>query len=270
MKWPEDRHLAVMVNVCLEGWSKGNTPSVGPMGNLLKSGYFDSQAERWARYGKSEGMRRLLGILDKEKVKATVLTSAVIAEECPDIVRETAAAGHEVCAHSVAQDILPVYLSETEERENVRRCVVSLEKAAGGRPLGWASPRGTPSPITATLLAENGFMWHAEAPESDMPFIQQTPAGKIVVIPFSMEVNDMPLYIRYGNSPETFSRILARVIEGWYEKHPEYRACLDITVHAHVFGRPYGALEFQRSIEIVKAKPWIWLATHQEVASTVL
>jgi len=29
-------------------------------------------------------------------------------------------------------------------------------------------------------------------------------------------------------------------------------------------------LEFQRSIEIVKAKPWIWLATHQEVASTVL
>ena len=51
----------------------------------------------------------------------------------------------------------------------------------------------------------------------------------------------MPLYVRYGNEPEAFTRTLARIVEGWDRLGSPF-ACLDITVHAHVFGRPYGAI----------------------------
>jgi len=53
----------------------------------------------------------------------------------------------------------------------------------------------------------------------------------------------MPLYVRYGNEPDAFTRTLTKIVEGWSRLGSPH-ACLDITVHAHVFGRPYGALAF--------------------------
>ena len=43
-------------------------------------------------------------------------------------------------------------------------------------------------------------------------------------------------------------------------------ATLDVTAHAHVFGRPSGAIEFKAAIEMVKGLDWVWLTTHEELA----
>jgi len=64
------------------------------------------------------------------------------------------------------------------------------------------------------------------------------PDGSLVGIPFTIEVNDMPLFVRYGNEPEASTRKLARIVEGWH-RLGNPRACLDIIVHAQVFGRPW-------------------------------
>jgi len=43
-------------------------------------------------------------------------------------------------------------------------------------------------------------------------------------------------------------------------------ACLDITVHAHVFGRPMGAIEFARSLALVQRhEGFAWLTEHDEL-----
>jgi len=44
---------------------------------------------------------------------------------------------------------------------------------------------------------------------------------------------------------------------------------IDITAHAHVFGRPYGAIEFRAAIESVMNVDWVWMTTHQELAAAV-
>ena len=59
------------------------------------------------------------------------------------------------------------------------------------------------------------------------------------------------LYIRYGAEPEAFTRILERIVSNW-PRLGRPAGCLDITVHAHVFGRPMGAIEFLNSLELVK------------------
>jgi hypothetical protein len=81
-----------------------------------------------------------------------------------------------------------------------------------------------------------------------------------------MEVNDMPLYVRYGNEPDAFTRTLTKIVEGWSRLGSPH-ACLDITVHAHVFGRPYGALAFLDSLAVVKRAPHCWLTNHAELAA---
>jgi hypothetical protein len=83
-----------------------------------------------------------------------------------------------------------------------------------------------------------------------------------------MEVNDMPLYIRYGNEPEAFTRVLKRILDGFEDTFTP-RAILDLTVHAHVFGRPFGAIELRKSIEAVQKRDNVWLTTHEELSKTV-
>ena len=105
------------------------------------------------------------------------------------------------------------------------------------------------------------MLWHADIFDADLPYRLETPDGTLVAMPFTMEVNDMPLYVRYGNEPDAFTRTLSRIIDGW-QRLGSPRACLDITVHAHIFGRPYGAIALLDALDVVRRSPWCWLTDH--------
>jgi len=264
--WPAGRPLAVSISVMLEGWAEGSAPGIGPMGNPLKPGVADLQALSWAEYGPKVGAQRLLDLLDRAGVRAVFYTSGVVAERYPDLLAAIASRGHAVAAHGWSQGTLPPYLTEDAERDDITRCVDVLTRTAGHAPRGWLSPRCTPSTATSRLLARAGFRWHADMFDSDLPYRMETAEGALIGMPFTMEVNDMPLYVRYGNEPEAFTRTLARIVEGWPALGSPF-ACLDITVHAHVFGRPYGAIAFLESLALVQRDASCWLTNHAELAA---
>ena len=263
--WPAGRPLAVSVSIMLEGWAAPDAPGIGPMGNPLKPGVIDLQARSWADYGAKVGAWRLLDLLDQQDARAVFYTSGVVAEQYPALVAAVAQRGHSVSAHGWSQGTLPAYLSADQEAAEIRRCVDVITATAGSPPPGWLSPRCTPSERTSGLLRQHGFGFHAEMFDSDLPYMIQTPAGPLVGMPFTMEVNDMPLYVRYGNEPEAFTRTLSKIVEGWPRLGSPH-ACLDITLHAHIFGRPYGALAFLDSLAVVKQSPHCWLTNHAELA----
>jgi peptidoglycan/xylan/chitin deacetylase (PgdA/CDA1 family) len=263
--WPAGRPLAVSLSVMLEGWAEGSAPGIGPMGNPLKPGVPDLQALSWAEYGPKEGAPRLLDLLEREGVRAVFYTSGVVAERYPGLAAAIAARGHVVAAHGWSQGTLPPYLTPEAEAADIARCVEALSRAAGAHPQGWLSPRCTPSMETSHLLARAGFRWHADMFDADLPYRIETREGALVGMPFTMEVNDMPLYVRYGNEPEAFTRTLARIVEGWDRLGSPF-ACLDITVHAHIFGRPYGAIAMLDSIALVRRHAHCWLTDHARLA----
>jgi hypothetical protein len=266
--WPAGRPLAVSVSVMLEGWTDDAAPGIGPMGNVLKAGVLDLQARSWAEYGPKIGAWRILDVLAHEEVRAVWYVSGILAERNPELMREIVRQGHAVAAHAWGQEIIPAYQTREEEARDIERCVEVLTRTAGARPLGWVSPRCTPSASTTELLAERGFLWHNDFFDADLPRTVATKAGPIVAVPFTMEVNDMPLYIRYGNEPEAYTRVLRTILEGWegpgFDGRP---GCLDVTVHAHVFGRPSGIVELRRSLGLVKQRSdRAWLTEHAELA----
>lgn len=264
--WPRDRPLAVSVNVMLEGWAEPDAPGIGPMGNPLKPGVVDLQARSWAEYGAKAGAWRLLDLLRQQATRAVFYTSGVVAERYPALPAAIAAQGHSVAAHGWSQGTLPPYLTAEQEAADIARCVTALSRTAGARPRGWLSPRCTPSARTSGLLADQGFIWHADMFDADLPYPIATSAGPLVGMPFTMEVNDMPLYIRYGNEPAAFTRTLSDIVEGW-PRLGNPRGCLDITVHAHVFGRPYGALALLDALAVAKRSAHCWLTDHAQLAA---
>ena len=265
-RWPGGRRVGVIFRVTLEGWSDGKWPGAGPMANPLKPGFVDLNAVYWADYGPRCGIHRLLDILERHQVRATVLVNGVITERYPDAVRRVANAGHEIVAHSYAMDVIPAYLSEEEESENIRRTTEAIQKVCGVTPKGWISPRATPSVNTARLLAEAGYEWHGDYLNDDLPYEIRFGDRTIIAAPGSMEVNDMPMYVRYGNPPramlEVFEDTLAALL-----KNKSEAGKIDVTAHAHVFGRPSGAWVYERIIEIAKSNPEVWIGTRGELAS---
>lgn len=266
--WPGGRRVAVVFNVCLEAWSEGKAPGISPMGNPLPPGVLDNMAISWAAYGAKRGIYRLLEAFARHNARASVMVSAVLAERTPAAVQAVANAGHEVLSHSYAMDAIPALMSEEEERANIRRCSTLLEEVSGKRVKGWISPRGTPSANTARLLAEAGYAWYGDVFDDDLPYVQTFGERRIVAIPLATDVNDMPS-MKYGHPPramvETFEEHLARIAE-----RREGPVIVDVTSHAHIFGRPHGAYHYERIIRTAASTPDIWIATRAEIAELVL
>jgi peptidoglycan/xylan/chitin deacetylase (PgdA/CDA1 family) len=261
------RPLAVSVSIMLEGWTDDSAPGIGPMGNPLKPGVLDLQARSWAEYGPKAGAWRLLDVLARLDVRGVFYVSGILAERYPDLMKAIAGAGHAVAAHGWGQNIIPSYQTREEEARDLDRCIEAIEASTGRSPPGWLSPRCTPSARTSELLARSGFDWHADFFDSDLPYRHATPGGEIVAVPFTMEVNDMPLYVRYGAEPEAFTRTFERIVANW-PRLGLPQGCLDITVHAHVFGRPFGAIEFMNCLEAARRHgDWVCLTDHQSLAT---
>lgn len=265
--WPPGRSLAVSVSVMLEGWSDGAAPGIGPMGNPLIPGTLDRQARSWAEYGVNEGAWRLLDALEQAGARAVFYVSGIIAERNPGLLDTIVDAGHPVAAHGWAQDIIPAAQSTAEEAADLARCVAAIETACGVRPRGWLSPRCMPSAHTPQLLAGAGFAWHADSCDHDLPRVLETPAGPLTAVPFTMGVNDMPLAVSHGRAPEAYTSALRHILEGW-PSLASAACCLDVTVHAHVFGRPAGAIEFIRALALLRStQDEVWITDHHELGS---
>ena len=130
-RWPTNKRIAVVFNVCLEQWSDGKAPGISPMGNPLPHGVLDTMAISWAAYGVKTGIYRLLESFARHGAKTSVMVNAVVAERAPEAVRAIAEGGHEVLSHSYAMDVIPALLSDEDERKNIERCTALLEKASG-------------------------------------------------------------------------------------------------------------------------------------------
>lgn len=92
-------------------------------------------------YGARYGIWRLLDVLDRHQIKATVITSGLVDELFPESVREVASRGHEVATHSWDQSMHPpVFKTREEERSSITKSIAVLEETAKQRIVGYMSP----------------------------------------------------------------------------------------------------------------------------------
>jgi peptidoglycan/xylan/chitin deacetylase (PgdA/CDA1 family) len=266
--WPNGKRIAVVFNVCVEAWSDGKAPGISPMGNPLPAGVLDTMAISWAAYGVEVGVHRLMDGFARHGAQASMMVNAVIAERAPATVKAITDRGHEVLSHSYAMDVIPALLSDEDERKNIARCTALLEQASGHKIVGWLSPRGTSKPTTPALLAEAGYRWYGDVFNTDLPYVTEQGNRRIVAIPLSYDVNDMPS-MKYGHPPRLMLDAFNEVVEIARARPNELRI-IDVTSHAHIFGHHRGAYFYEKIIEQAMAAPDVWVGTRAEIAEHML
>jgi peptidoglycan/xylan/chitin deacetylase (PgdA/CDA1 family) len=265
IKWPGGKKVAVMITGALELWSPGHWPAYAPMAMAWPlPGAIDTHSVSWAEYGATTGIWRLLKILRSHHMPATFGVNGLVAERFPETVLAVHEAGHEIAAHSYAQDLIPALLDVPAEGENIRRCTGIIEDLTGVRPTGWMSPRATGTASTPRLLTEHGYTWSGDYNDHELPQVLTTPHGELVTIMHS-ELSD----VRGVAGPRAYLAghidLLDDVLAG------EAPGVLNLTVHAHVGGRPLLSGMFDRILDRVEqVRDEVWIATHQQVAEHVL
>jgi polysaccharide deacetylase family protein (PEP-CTERM system associated) len=142
--------------------------------------------------------RRLLQLFDRSGVRATFFVLGWVAERAPDLVREIAAAGHEIACHGYNHQLLYT-LTPKQFREDVREAKCALEQLTGCPVVGFRAP--SYSVTTATLwaldiLVEEGYLYDASIfpvhhdrygiPDAERhPHMIKRRAGSLLEIPAS-------------------------------------------------------------------------------------
>lgn len=266
LSWPGGRRIAVVFNLAYEMWSPGVTSGVGPMGNILGDGLFDPNADSYGRYNPTHGIPRLVSILERHGIPATLMTSGMVAEAFPDRLCAYAERGHDIVGHGMAQDMVFPALSIEDAMKSIICTTQLIETATGQRPVGWISPRVTSSAQIQEILLAQGYKWHADVLDADQPYIQQFRNGDILAIPMSVEFNDLPHAMRFGRTPRQFVDLFTAALVG-IKGQPSETIILDIFAHGHCYGRPAAAWAIDEIAKICRKDESVWLTTRSEIAA---
>ncbi|MGH3630742.1 MAG: polysaccharide deacetylase family protein [Sciscionella sp.] len=260
--WPNGEQIAFSVGIAFEGFDLISQYAHGPRGSAP-----DAFSLSFADYGSRAGIWRLLDLLDEFDIKANVSASGKAAVDHPQVVRAVADAGHEVNAHGWVNDAARPS-DPPGEHEEIERCTAAILASAGVRPVGWTGPGSISTPETLRLLVEAGYIWSGDAASDDLPYPVETPAGPIMVLPrTNIFHNDLIMWLGPLNSPavlwdgfrDTFDELYAEGTNG----HPKWT---EITLHAHIAGRPTAVPTIRRCLEYVREHDGVWCAPRRDIA----
>lgn len=270
--WPGGARIAVLPQLVFELWSgdrveAGRSQIPGLTEEDLRLGRADLLGRSWQAYGGRIGVWRVFDIIRRHGIPASGFFNAIVVERYPEFARAWADAGHEIVAHSWAQDIRVFRLTADEERANLRRSIETIERVTGQRPVGWVAPGGHRSPNTAAILLEHGFIYSADYKDDDLPYTAEIIDGrKLVAVPKPYDINDYTIYATGGNPPSSYVEIFTRTFDVLYEEGAHHPKMINITAHAPLFGRPMGASAFEECVRYAKRHEDVWFASGREVA----
>ena len=161
LRWPGDAHLAFAIVISAEHYelqppANAFIPPTVP-GGFGRGPYPDFRAYSARAYGNRVGIFRLLELLERFHLPATVALDALTATSCRALVDHLRSGPWEIAAHgqSVTR-VISSRMSADEECDYIRSAIAVIEERCGVRPMGWHGPEYGESERTIGLLAEIG------------------------------------------------------------------------------------------------------------------
>ncbi|MEM7496704.1 MAG: allantoinase PuuE [Pseudomonadota bacterium] len=221
-------------------------------------------------YGARVGFWRLHRILTERDVPVTVFAVTSAIARAPAQVAAMQDAGWEIACHGMRWIDYGGHGREAEKAEMLE--AVRLHTAVtGAPPRGWYTGRCSVS--TVDLVAEIGaeigaFAYAADSYADELPYWHPTPAGPQLVVPYTLDANDMRFSISPGfNEPAEFEAYLRGTFDRLWQEGGEGRpAIMNVGLHCRLAGRPGRAAALARFLDHVAAHEGVWMATRLEIA----
>ncbi len=224
----------------------------------------------WRDYGPRVGLWRMTDVMDRHGVRGSVLLNSDVCERYPRVIEAGNERDWAWLAHGRNNSMLQTGMSEDEERSFLTDIVTTLTQGTGRAPQGWLGPALTETFATPRLLAELGLTYVCDWCCDDQPFPLRVPGARMISLPYSIEVNDIPLFVGRNLSGDDFYRLVMDQFEGLYEAGGTTGQVMALAVHPFITGLPFRLKYLDRILAEIASADDVWLATSDEIAQCYL
>lgn len=263
LRLPGNARVAVWVVVNVEEWDinapMARTVLPTPQGRAVLP---DIPNFGWFDYGLRVGFWRLKRVLDRHSIRATVSLNASVCLSYPEIVAESLQAGWELMGHGFIQRVIN---AEPDERAVIRRTISTIQEFAGVAPRGWMGPGLAETFNTPDILAEEGIEYVCDWCNDDQPYTMKVKSGRLVSIPYTLELNDIPIYaVQNHRSPEIFERTRDQ-FDTLYREGSESARIMAISTHPYITGVPHRIKYFDLIFDYLRQFEGVVFLTGSEI-----
>lgn len=265
---PDGKLLAVWPVVNVENWRIENPMPrqvlVAPTGAALQP---DIANWAWHEYGMRVGFWRFAEAFARHSIRPTLSINGSVAVDYPRVAGAARDAGWEFMGHGWHQ--VPTHRIE-DQRAMIRQTVETLSAFAGEPVVGWLGPGLTETLETADHLAEAGIRYIADWVADDLPCRLKTASGDVLTMPYSVELNDIPLVmIQHHPAREFLDRALAqadRLIAEAKMTGPLGGAkVLSFAIHPYILGVPHRIAVLEALLAELAARPEVVFMQGREI-----
>ncbi|MFH1124571.1 MAG: polysaccharide deacetylase family protein [Pseudomonadota bacterium] len=263
-KLPGQARVALWFGVNIEYFDIGGSDYGGAGSfNVPPPNVFDYAARD---YGNRVGLWRLMELLDKHGIKASVLLNSDLCEQYPMIIEEGKKRGWEFLGHGTSNSILLGGKTEDEERQIITTAMEVVKKAVGEPPLGWLSPALQETFKTPDILAGAGIRYLCDWCCDDQPFPMKVKSGHLISLPYTVDLNDIPAFLYHHMAPEQFSRMIIDQFDTLYREGAQQARVMCIALHPFLIGQAYRIGWLDKALSYIKGHEDVWIATAGEIA----
>lgn len=265
IEWPGGKKLAFWIAPNIEYYEFDPPPNPQrqpwPRPNPDIIGY--SQRD----WGNRIGHWRLMDLLDKYGMRGSISLSIGLIDHHPEIIEACKERNWEFFSHGIYNTRYSYGMDEAQERTVIEDSIKSVQDATGDRIRGYLAPALTHTERTLDLIAEYDFWYSCDLFQDDQPQPLKTKTGKLVSMPYSLEVNDVITYSVQGWSPQRYTDILIRHFDQLLEEGEESGTVMCIPLHAYLVSQPHRLRIFEDALKhIASHRDDIWITTGAEIA----
>jgi peptidoglycan/xylan/chitin deacetylase (PgdA/CDA1 family) len=207
-------------------------------------------------------------LMDRFGLRGSVSLSVGLIDHHPEIIEACNARGWEFFSHGVYNTRYSYGMDEAQERALIEDSIRSVQAATGQRIRGYLAPALTHTERTFDLLAEYDFWYTCDLFQDDQPQPIKTRSGKLMSMPYSLEVNDVITYGALSMNPWRYADVLKRHFDQLLEEGERSGTVMCIPLHAYLVSQSHRIRPFAAALEHIAAHSGdVWMATASEIAA---
>jgi len=190
----------------------------------------------WHEYGMRVGVWRFFDLFKRLDIRPTLAINARVCEDYPRVAQEAKRDRWEFMGHSYQQG--PIH-NEANQKAMIARSLDVLERFCGKRPVGWLGPGLTQTYETPDLLTQAGIKYIGDWVYDDEPTTIRTAHGPLVTLPYTMELNDIPMMAVQHHESDYLTKRAIDQFDRLYAEAASRAKIIALAIHPYLSGQPH-------------------------------
>lgn len=266
--WPGGKRLAVYIALGVEEYVFGEGLTEDLFPGASKPDYANTS---WRDYGNRIGAIRLIDRFHREGLPVTILLNTEVYDHAPQLMDFARKRGCEIVAHGLTNSDTLAGRPIKGEAAYLKAVADKILLHEGAPPAGWSSPWLAHTDNTPDLLKEAGYRYLLDLGMDDQPVWLNTRTGKLLSIPYALELNDSSTIIGRQASANDFAHMIVDQFDEMLEASADQALVMPLVVHSFISGQPFRLRALRRALaHMLSRRDEVWFTTPGQIADFIM